>query len=63
MGITKQNILEKALSDGLSAILRPLFNSNVAKVSVIKWSQNFTWAYRSGVFGKPKDFKKCMRSR
>ena len=29
----KQNILEKALSDGLSVNLRPLFNSNMTKVS------------------------------
>ena len=36
----KQNILEKALSDGPSANLRPLFNSKVTKVSVLKWSQN-----------------------
>ena len=36
----KQNIPEKNNSDGPSANLRPLFNSNVTKVSVIKWSQN-----------------------
>ena len=32
----KQNIPEKALSDGHSANLSPLFNINMAKVSVIK---------------------------
>ena len=36
----KLNILEKTISDGPSANLRPLFNSNVTKVSIIKWSQN-----------------------
>ena len=32
----KQNILKKALSDGPSANLSPLLNSNMTKVSVIK---------------------------
>ena len=36
----KQNFLEKTISDGPSANLRPLFNRNVTKVSVLKWSQN-----------------------
>ena len=31
--------LKKALSDGSSANLIPLFISNVAKVSAVKWSQ------------------------
>ena len=34
------NILEKTISDGPSAYLRPLFNSNMTRVSVIKWSEN-----------------------
>ena len=36
----KHNIPEKAVSDGPSAFLRPLYNSNMAKVSIIKLSQN-----------------------
>ena len=32
--------LKKSIYDGPSANLRPLFNSNLTKVYVIKWSQN-----------------------
>ena len=39
MGIT---IRKKTIVNGSSANLRPLFNSNVTKVSVIKWSYNWT---------------------
>ena len=46
----KQNILKKALSGCPSANVRPLFNSNMTKVSVLKWSHNCTRAIRSGVF-------------
>ena len=46
-------MLRKALSEGPRAFLRPLYNSNVAKVSIVKWSQNLIWAYGSGVFGIP----------
>ena len=53
----KRNIHEKTISDGPSANLRPLFNSNVTKVSVIKWSHNWTRTLRSGVFGIAKDVK------
>ena len=35
----KKKILQKALSDGILANLRPLYNSNVAKVYIVKWSQ------------------------
>ena len=31
----------KTLSDGVSANLRPLYNSNMAKVSTVMWSQNW----------------------
>ena len=30
---------QKTLSDGPSANLRPLHNSNLAKVMIVKWSQ------------------------
>ena len=58
----QQNILEKALSDGPSATLRPLFNSNMTKVSVIMWSPILIWAYRSGVFDIPKDLKNVCKA-
>ena len=29
---------QKSLSGGSSAILRPLYNSNMAKVSIVAWS-------------------------
>ena len=58
----QQNILEKALSDGPSATLRPLFNSNMTKVSVIMWSPILIWAYRSGVFDIPKDLKNACKA-
>ena len=53
----KQKILKKAPSDGPSAILRPLFNSNLKRVYIIKWSQNLIQAHRSSVFGIPKSIK------
>ena len=53
----KHNILKKALSDGPSANLRPLYNSNVAKVSIVKWSQILISTVRSSIFGIPKIFK------
>ena len=46
-GAPKHNILEKNISDGPSANLRPLFNSNVTKVSVIMWTQNWTRTLRN----------------
>ena len=54
----KHNILKKALSDGPSANLRPLYNSNVAKVSIVKWSQILISTVRSSIFDIPKIFKK-----
>ena len=58
----KQNILEKALSDGPSVNLRPLFNSNMTKVSVIKLSQNCTRTIRSSVFCIPKYLKNACKA-
>ena len=48
-------MLRKALLEGPRAILRPLYNSNKAKVSIIKSSHNLIRAYGSGVFGIPKN--------
>ena len=47
----------KSISNGVSANLRSLFNSNVTKISVIKWSQNQSRNIRSGVFGIAKNVK------
>ena len=57
----KQNILKKALSDGPSVNLRPLFNSNMTKVSVIKCSQNCTRTFINGVVRIPKYLKNAGR--
>ena len=51
----KQNVLEKNISDGPSANLSPLFNSNVTKVSVRKWSHICTRNIRSDVFGRARN--------
>ena len=58
----KQNILDKALSDGPSVNLKPLYNSNMTKVSVLKWSQNCTRTIRNGVFGIPKYLKNACKA-
>ena len=58
----KQNILKTALSDYPSANVRPLFNSNMTKVSVLKWSQNCTRTIRSGVVGIPKYLKNACNT-
>ena len=51
----KQNILEKALSDGPSEILRPLYNSNVTKV--YKMVSEFDMVYRIVFIGIPTNVK------
>ena len=58
----KQNILKNALSDCPSANVRPLFNSNMTKVSVLNWSQNCNSTIRSGVVGIPKYFKYACKA-
>ena len=37
--VSKKNISKKALSIGILANLRPLFNSNMAQVPIVKWSE------------------------
>ena len=62
MGISIENkaknkrSLKKALSDGPSANLRPLHNSHVAKVYIVKWSQIFISTSGSFISGIPKIF-------
>ena len=53
----KKNYTQWLLLEGPRSILKQLNNSNVAKVSIIKWSQNFIWAYGSDIFGIPKYLK------
>ena len=50
-------MLWKPISDGPSANLRKLFNSNVIQVYVSKCSQNWTRTIRSSVFGTAKNVK------
>ena len=58
----KTVIIKKALSDGPSVNMRPLFNSNMTKVSVLKWSQNCTRTIRIGVVGIPKFLKNACKA-
>ena len=39
-GYVKKYISKKTISDGILANMRPLNNSNMPKVSIVKWSQN-----------------------
>ena len=53
----KTNILKKTLYDGPSANLRPHYDSNVAKVNIIKSSQILISTSRSPVPGYAIFFK------
>ena len=44
--LSLKKISKKALSGGILANPRPLYNSNVAKVSIVKWSKN--WMFVDG---------------
>ena len=57
-----QNILKKALYDGPSGNLRPIFTSNMTKVYIIKWSQKCTRTIISGVVGIPKYLKYACKA-
>ena len=46
----KKNISKKTLSYDFLANLRPLYNSNVAKVSIVKWSQIYKKSIRKCSF-------------
>ena len=50
----KQNFLKTELYDGPSVNLRPLFNSNMTQLSVIKRSQNCTWPLKVVFLAYPK---------
>ena len=53
---TTKNVLKKALSDDPSLDLKPLYNSNVTKVSVVKLSQIKISTVRSPIFSIPTIF-------
>ena len=58
----EKNIRTQALSDGPSANLGPLFNSNMTKVYFINCSQKCTTTIRSGVVGIPKNLKNACKA-
>ena len=50
-------MLKKKLSDGILAVLRPLYNSNMAKVSIVKWSHNLIFVDGNPFFDYPMILK------
>ena len=44
----KTKYFQKTLSTGILSNPRPLFNSNMEKVSIVKWSQNCIFVAGSG---------------
>ena len=46
--------MAKTVSDGPSENLRPLYNSSVAKVSIVKWSQILISTAESTILAYPK---------
>ena len=52
-----KKIFKKTLSAGILANPRPHYNSNVAKVYIVKWSQNWIFVDGNLFFGLPYDFK------
>ena len=54
-----KNTSKKTLSDGFFGNLRPLYNGNMAKVSIVKWSQKWIFVYGSAISGIPKYFENC----
>ena len=61
-GYVEKNISKKALSDRILANLRTLYNSNIPKVSLVKWSQNKIFVAGSVISGIPKLKKKSVFS-
>ena len=53
----KTKYLKKSLSDGILAKLRPLYNNNVAKVSIVKWPQSGIFVVESVISGIPNILK------
>ena len=53
------NISKISLFDDFLANPRPLYNSNMAKVSVVKWSQNWIIVAGSVISGIPNFLENC----
>ena len=53
----ENNILKKTLSNGTSAILRTLFNSNLLRVSIVNWLWNLNFITRTYVSDIPKSYQ------
>ena len=58
----KKIFKKKALSVGILANPRPLYNSNVAKVSIVKWSQKWIFVDGNAFFGLPYDFQITLKT-
>ena len=53
----KIKISQNALFDGFLDNPRPLYNSNMAKVSIVKWSQKLIFVYGTPIFGPTQILK------
>ena len=51
------NISKNALFNGFFVIPRSLYNSNMAKVFIVKWSQNMIFVDGSAISSTPKYFE------
>ena len=66
----EKNIFKKALYDGPSANLRPLYNCNGEKITIVNWTQILISTTQSSISGIPRfslgpsenqlDFRKNM---
>ena len=54
-----EKISKKTLSDEILANLRPLYNSNMLKVSIVKWSRNKIFVAGSDISGVPNYLEYC----
>ena len=58
--IFKKNISKKALFDGVWTNLKPLFNSNMIKVPIVKWSRKSIFVAGSVFSGIPMFLGNCL---
>ena len=56
-----KNISKIALFDGFLDNPRPLYNSNMAKVSIVKWSQKWIFADEFPFLGPTPDFEIALK--
>ena len=57
INVKLQKNKKNKLSNGSFEILKPLYQYNMAKVSIVQWSQNLIFASRSTVSGIPENSK------